>query len=121
MKVFRIIVRSGIYTLAFTLPLVALEATGLYSTLQLTLPKPAAIATPATAPRTQSFGPAKPTVAIVLGSDRTESTDFLIPYELFSASGAYNVYAVAPERKMIALAGGLEVLPDFSYAELDRL
>jgi len=48
-------------------------------------------------------------------------TDFLIPYELFSATEAYNVYAVAPERQVTVLAGGLAVLPDFSYAELDQL
>ena len=124
MKVFRIVRRLGIYALAFTLPVVALAATGLYSTLQLTQPKPAALAIPErgpTAPRTKNFDPTKPTVAIVLGSDRTESTDFLIPYELFSATGAYNVYAVAPDRTVRSLAGGLEVLPDFSYTELATL
>src|SRR5690242_14316137 len=124
MKYFRMIVRIGIYTLAFTLPMVALAAAGLYSTMHLTVPKPGAPAIPATGAtglRTKSFDPAKETVAILLGSDRTESTDFLIPYELFSATDAYNVYAVAPERKMAALAGGLEVMPDFSYAELDQL
>jgi putative intracellular protease/amidase len=124
MKYFRMVVRIGIYTLAFVLPIVALAALGLISTLQLTGPAPAAPAMPetgVTAPHARSFDPAKPTVAIVLGSDRTESTDFLIPYELFSATGAYNVYAVAPDRKMTALAGGLEVMPDFSYAELENL
>lgn len=89
--------------LAFTLPIVALAALGVNSTLQLTGPTPAAPAIPemgVTALHTKRFDPAKETVAIVLGSDRTESTDFLIPYEPFSATGAYNVYAVAPERKM---------------------
>jgi transcriptional regulator GlxA family with amidase domain len=70
---------------------------------------------------TKSYDPKKPTVAIVLGDDQTEITDFLIPYELFSASEAYNVYAVAPERKLTTLSGGLEVMPDFSYSELDAL
>ncbi len=124
MKVFGIVIRIGIYTLAFTLPVVALAAIGLYSTLQLTSPKPAALDIPArgaAALGTKTFDPDKPTVAIVLGADRTESTDFLIPYELFSAAGAYNVYAVAPERRMTSLAGGLEVMPDFSYAELATL
>ena len=124
MTYFRMIFRIGLYTLAFTLPIVALAAFGLYSTMQLTMPKPAALDNPGTdliAPHAKSFDPAKETVAIVLGSDRTEGTDFLIPYELFSATDAYNVYAVAPERKMTSLAGGLEVMPDFSYAELDQL
>ena len=114
-KFFRNVVRIAKYPLAFTLPVVALAAIGFYSTMQLTMPKPTALAIPETgvaALRTKSFDPAKPTVAVVLGSDRTESTDFLIPYELFSATDAYNVYAVAPERKVTSLAGGLEVMPD---------
>jgi AraC family transcriptional regulator, transcriptional activator FtrA len=124
MKYFRMIARIGIYALAFTLPIVALAAAGLYSTMHMTGPKPAPLDLPETdliAPHAKSFDPAKKTVAIVLGSDRTESTDFLIPYELFAATGAYNVYAVAPERKMTTLAGGLDVMPDFSYAELDTV
>ncbi len=72
-------------------------------------------------PEHKAIEPAKPTVAIVLGSSRTESTDFLISYELFSAAGAYNVYAVAPERQVNSLAGGLEVMPDYSYADLATL
>src|SRR5829696_3141998 len=56
-----------------------------------------------------------------LAANRTEITDALIPYELFSASGAYNVYAVAPERTTTSLSSGLEVMPDYSYAELDKL
>lgn len=124
MKFLRIGLRIGLYALAVMLPIGALAAMGLYSTMRLTRPKPTPLAIPptgVTAPHTKPFDPAKPTVAIVLGSDRTESTDFLIPYELFSATGAYNVYAVAPERTVTSLAGGLEVLPDFSYAELATL
>jgi transcriptional regulator GlxA family with amidase domain len=124
MKVFRITIRIVKYALAFTLPIVALAAIGLDSTLHLTRPQPTALDIPAGGANTlgtKSFDPVKPTVAIVLASDRTESTDFLIPYELFSAAGAYNVYAVAPERQVASLAGGLEVMPDFSYAELATL
>jgi transcriptional regulator GlxA family with amidase domain len=124
MKVLRVIVRIGLYALAFLLPIGALAALGFYSTLQLTQPPPTALTLPAPgvpARSTKPFDPAKPTVAIVLGHHRTESTDFLMPYALFSATGAYNVYAVAPERTMTALADGLDVLPDFSYAELATL
>lgn len=117
-------IRIGLYGLAFMLPIVALATIGFFSTLSLTLPKPTALEIPQTGKGslpTKSFDPTKPTVAVVLGSDRTESTDFLIPYQLFSATEAYNVYAVAPERKVTSLAGGLEVMPDFSYAELNQL
>ncbi len=118
------VIRIVIYVLAFVLPIVALGTIGYFSTLSLTLPKPADLEIPETGVgslSTKSYDPTKPTVAVVLGSNRTEVTDFLIPYQLFSASEAYNVYAVAPERKTTSLAGGLEVIPDFSYAELSML
>jgi putative intracellular protease/amidase len=124
MKVFRLGLRLGLYALAFLLPIVALAALGFYSTLRLVQPPPTALTLPepgSTARPTKPFDPAKPTVAIVLGHTRTESTDFLMPYTLFSATDAYNVYAVAPERTVTSLAEGLEVLPDFSYAELAAL
>ena len=118
------IIRIVTYALAFVLPIVALGTVGYFSTLSLTLPKPTDLEIPKTGVGsliTKSFDLKRPTVAVVLGSNRTEGTDFLIPYQLFSASEAYNVYAVAPERKMTSLAGGLEVMPDFSYAELKTL
>lgn len=123
-KLFNIVIRVIKYPAAFILPILVLGASGFYSTTQLTMPKPAPLDIPAAgsgALRTKGFDPKKPTVAIVLGSDRTEITDALIPYEIFSAVGAYNVYAVAPEHEATSLSGGLEVMPDFSYAELDAL
>jgi AraC family transcriptional activator FtrA len=123
-KLFKIALRFVMYVAAFILPIVGLAAIGFRSTIGLAS-KPARWAVIPEADsaslHTKSFDPAKPTVAIVLGSDQTEITDFLIPYELFSASEAYNVYAVAPERKLTTLSGGLEVMPDLSYIELDTL
>ena len=123
-RFFKIVLRIVIYVLAFTLPIVGLAAIGFHSTVGLAS-KPANWAVipeaDGTPLLTKSLDPTKPTVAIVLGSDQTEITDFLIPYELFSASEAYNVYAVAPERKLTTLSGGLEVMPDFSYVELNTL
>jgi len=63
--------------------------------------------------------PNEPTVAIILGTDLTEITDALAPYEMFSRAGAFNVYAVAPERRPTQLTGGLRILPHDSLAELD--
>lgn len=117
-------IKLVLYGLAFVLPVAALGAFGFYSTVSLTSFTPTNLDIPRTGVGSlsiKSFDPTKPTVAVVLGSHRTEDTDFLIPYQLFSASGAYNVYAVAPERRMTSLAGGLEVMPDFSYADLDTL
>jgi AraC family transcriptional activator FtrA len=71
---------------------------------------------PAQAPR---HDPTKPTVAVVLGDTRTEATDFLAPYAMFAASGAYNVYAVADSPAVRTLAGGVDVVPQLTFAELD--
>lgn len=65
--------------------------------------------------------PTKPTVAVVLGDAITEDFDFLIPYHLFSKTGAYNVYAVAPDRQVKSLSGGLDVVPHYSFQEMDQL
>src|SRR5919202_6460769 len=40
------------------------------------------------------------------------------PYAMFAASGAYNVYAVAESRAVRTLAGGVDVVPQFSFSEL---
>ncbi|CAN7764983.1 DJ-1/PfpI family protein [Paenibacillus sp. LjRoot153] len=67
--------------------------------------------------------PNKPTVAIVLADSiiPTEDFDFLIPYTLLSMTDAYNVYAVAPDKNVKSLSGGLDVIPHYSYKELDTL
>lgn len=123
-KAFKIVGKIALYGSAFILPITALAVIGYQSTVGLAS-KPAHWADIPDADGaplfTKNFDPTKPTVAIILGSDQTEITDFLIPYKLFSASGAYNVYAVAPERKITTLSGGLEVMPDLSYTELDTL
>jgi transcriptional regulator GlxA family with amidase domain len=63
--------------------------------------------------------PSKPTVAVLLSNVWTEITDFLGPYQVLSASEAFNVYAVAPERKLTTLNGVLDVLPHYSIAEFE--
>ncbi|GAA4726812.1 DJ-1/PfpI family protein [Brevibacillus fulvus] len=70
-----------------------------------------------------AYDPHKPTVAVVLGdsSITTEDFDFLIPYELFAMTNAYNVFAVAPDKSVKSLSGGLDVIPHYSYRELDQL
>ncbi|ARU63813.1 DJ-1/PfpI family protein [Tumebacillus avium] len=65
----------------------------------------------------------KPTVAVLMSdaSTTTEVFDFLIPYDLFAMTEAYNVYAVAPDKKVKSLSGGLEVAPHYSFDELDAM
>jgi AraC family transcriptional regulator, transcriptional activator FtrA len=66
--------------------------------------------------------PSKPTVAIIASNQGTEISDFLAPFEVFATTGAFNVYAVAPERIFIPFMwGGLDIMPHYSFAELDQL
>jgi len=51
----------------------------------------------------------------------TEVSDFLLPFELLTASGAVNVYATAPEYRPATLSGGLDVMPQLSYTDFARL
>ena len=65
--------------------------------------------------------PNKPTVAVILGNETTEGMDFTIPYQLFSMTGAYNVYAVASDNGVRSLTGGVDVVPHYSFEQLDEL
>jgi hypothetical protein len=71
---------------------------------------------------------------VLLSNNRTEITDSLPPYELLAASGAFNTYFVAPERRVSPIAtaqnlpfgignlpSGLDILPDYGYAYYDRI
>ncbi len=67
------------------------------------------------------YDPNKPTVAVLLGNETTEGSDFMIPYELFSRTGEFNVYAVASDNEVRSLTGGLDVIPHYSFKEMDIL
>jgi transcriptional regulator GlxA family with amidase domain len=56
---------------------------------------------------------------VVLGKDVTEVADALAPYAVFQRSGAFNVVMVAEQRRPVALTGGLDLMPHYSFAELD--
>lgn len=63
----------------------------------------------------------KPTVAVLLGNPTTEIFDFTVPYQIFAMTGAYNVYAVAPDKSVTSLTGGLDLVPHYSFQEMDQL
>jgi AraC family transcriptional regulator, transcriptional activator FtrA len=63
----------------------------------------------------------KPTVAVVLGNDLTEITDVIAPYVAFKTAAEFNVVLVGEQRQPVTLSGGLEVIPHFSFAQLDKL
>ncbi len=63
--------------------------------------------------------PKRPTAVVVLGSEGANVADALAPYEVLAESQAFNVVTAAPERRPIPLTGGLDLVPDYSFAELD--
>ncbi|EST54899.1 DJ-1/PfpI family protein [Brevibacillus panacihumi W25] len=67
------------------------------------------------------YDPNKPTVAVLLGNETTEGSDFMIPYELFSRTEAFNVFAVASDNQVKSLTGGLDLVPHYSFTELVQL
>jgi transcriptional regulator GlxA family with amidase domain len=63
--------------------------------------------------------PAKPTAVFLLGPEGANAADVLAPYEVLAATGAFNLYTVAPERQPVPLTGNLDLVPDLSLAQLD--
>ncbi len=69
--------------------------------------------------------PSKRTAVIIAANSGTEGSDFLAPYEVLARSDAFNLYAVAPERRIThlfpggTLVRGVDVVPHYSFAEYD--
>lgn len=109
------------YGLAFVLPVVGLTY-GIFSGANNALVAPPAQPFTGAALPPPVHDPAKPTVAIIASNNGTEITDLLAPYEVFAASGAFNVYTVAPKREFTPFMwGGVDIMPHYSFAELDQL
>ena len=75
--------------------------------------------TTSVAPPARPYDPAKPTAAVVLGTHGTVASDALAPYEILAATGAFNLYTVAAQATPVPLSGGLDVVPDLTFAQLD--
>jgi transcriptional regulator GlxA family with amidase domain len=82
-----------------------------------TQPEPTPAAAAATPP---AHDPGKPTAVVVVGNGGANVADTLVPYDVLATTGAFNVYTVAPERRPLPLLGGLDLVPDLSFAELDE-
>ena len=41
-------------------------------------------------------------------------------FEVLADSGAFNLYTVAPQRRPVPLTGGLDLVPDLSFGQLDQ-
>jgi putative intracellular protease/amidase len=85
----------------------------------LTKPAPTGIPFAGVLPASPTLDPNKPTIAVVLGHAETEISDVIAPYVAFKTAATFNVILVAEQRQPVTLSGGLEVIPDFSFAQLD--
>lgn len=118
-----VLARIAIYLSAFLVPPVLVGVFGMYANESDTYEKPARSAASVDAQEAASppeQDDTKPTAVVLMSNQGSEVTDVLAPYEVLSESGAFNVYAVAPEREAVPLKGGLDVLPQLSLRELDR-
>ncbi|MEU4745898.1 DJ-1/PfpI family protein, partial [Actinosynnema sp. NPDC023658] len=72
-------------------------------------------------PARVAHDPAKPTAVVVVGDRGAVVSDTLAPYEVLATTGAFNLYAVAPEVRPLPLTGGLDLVPDLDFAGLAGL
>jgi transcriptional regulator GlxA family with amidase domain len=74
-------------------------------------------------PPPPAYDPAKKTAVVLSSASGAEVTDFLPTYEILARSGVFNVYVVAPERRILPLinstsvASGIDFVPHYSFAE----
>jgi putative intracellular protease/amidase len=117
-----LLARAVVYLLAFVVPPVLVGVVGVKAALSDRYEEPPAEARAQAGelPAPPGHDPDKPTAVVLLSNEGSEVTDVLAPYEVLSESGAFNVYTAAPEREVATLSGGLDVLPQLSFAELDR-
>jgi len=118
-RVLRALSKAVVYLVAFAALPLGVGYLGLRSALS-TYQAPTPVQPPGRVfPSPPALDPEKPTVVIVLGNSVTEVADTLGPYVAFKVAGAFNVVTAAERRFPVALSGGLDVVPDFSFAELD--
>ncbi|EME62617.1 DJ-1/PfpI family protein [Amycolatopsis decaplanina] len=115
--------RVTLTVLAFTVAALALPLTLGAVTLATSFENRYTARTDGISPRPvpRAHDPAKPTAVVVVGNEGAVVSDALAPFEVLAASGAFNVYTVAPEARPVTLTGGLDLIPDLSFADLDRL
>ena len=61
----------------------------------------------------------KPTAVVVLGAEGANVAELLAPYEVLAGTEAFNVYTAAAQRQPVPLTGGLDLIPDLTFGELD--
>jgi transcriptional regulator GlxA family with amidase domain len=107
---------------ALVVPIVDGAATSTYKLARMDQP-----ATPIVdgQPVVKTRQPGKPVAVIIASNRATEITDFLPPYQMLAAGGAFNVFVATPERAPATMHSGmmrptgLSIVPDYSFAEYD--
>lgn len=74
---------------------------------------------PAVGAQARPYDPTRPTAVVVLGAHGTVIADALAPYEILASTGAFNLYTVAETAAPVPLTGGLDVVPDLTFDQLD--
>lgn len=76
-------------------------------------------------PAPPAHDPGKLTAVVIAANSGTEGSDFLAPYGVLAHSGAFNLYAVAPERRIThlfpggPLLRGVDIVPHYGFAGYD--
>ncbi|XVQ14251.1 DJ-1/PfpI family protein [Spirillospora sp. CA-255316] len=122
-RIARALGRGSAVLLAFLLVPAVVFATGsrAYEASRYAPPPSTATAAAAVAAATPPpHDPRKPTIAVVVGDRGANVADTLVPYDILAGTKAFNVYTVVSERRPVPLLGGLDLVPDLSFADLSR-
>lgn len=74
----------------------------------------------ASTPAPREHDPGKPTAVLVASGGGANVADLLAPYEVLAATGAFNLYTAAADTRPITLTGGLDLVPDITFDQLDQ-
>ncbi|GAB1692234.1 hypothetical protein KRM28CT15_40370 [Krasilnikovia sp. M28-CT-15] len=110
----------GLLGLVLTLALVgAVAAAGLAATMGESFPRSTVAAPPQGWPVPRTAPSGTTVVAVVTGATGSVVSDVLLPYETFGRSSRFFVYTVSARRAPVPLSGGLQLVPERTFAEVD--
>lgn len=61
--------------------------------------------------------PGRPNVLILMSNRSTQISDLLVPYAVFGSVDKFDVFTVAPQKKISPTTGALAIYPDFARAD----
>jgi putative intracellular protease/amidase len=94
-------------------------AAGVLTSMRTAYPRPPNLAPAEGRPAARAVPDDRLAVAVVLGASGSVITDALGPYEVFARSPRFLVYTVSASQPTAMLSGGLAVVPDYSFGEVD--